>query len=281
MTTALTYSPVGDIQSYIQQANQYPVLSAEREHELACRLADENDLAAAKALIMANLRFVIMIARGYQGYGLPQADLIQEGNVGLMKAVKRFEPDQGVRLMTFAVYWIKAEIHEYVFRNWRMLKTVTTKAQRKLFFNLRKFKKSLHWFNNDEVKEVAAQLQVSEQDVREMESRMVGQDISLLQGEETEYESPGQGVFESSLEADTASPETTLIEQDWQSQAQQQVFHKLAQLDQRSQMIIQRRWLDEEKATLHELADLLNISHERVRQLENQALEKLKRHLAN
>ncbi|RJG49399.1 RNA polymerase sigma factor RpoH [Motilimonas pumila] len=281
MTTALTLSPMADIQSYIQQANQFPILSAEHEHQLACQLAEHGDLEAAKTLIMSNLRFVIMIARGYQGYGLPQADLIQEGNVGLMKAVKRFEPEQGVRLMTFAVYWIKAEIHEYVFRNWRMLKTVTTKAQRKLFFNLRKYKKSLHWFNSEEVKEVATELQVSEQDVREMESRMVGQDVSLLQGEDADYESSGQGVFESSLEAETASPEMALIELDWQAQAQQQLLQKFTQLDDRSQLIIQRRWLDEEKATLHELAEILSISHERVRQLEKQALEKLKRQLAN
>ncbi|MCE2593948.1 RNA polymerase sigma factor RpoH [Motilimonas cestriensis] len=270
--------PLADLQTYINQVTRLPLLSAEQEHELAVRLSKEQDLEAARALIMSNLRFVVMIARGYQGYGLPQADLVQEGNIGLMKAVKRFDPKMGVRLMSFAVYWIKAEIHEYVFRNWRIIKSVTTKAQKKLFFNLRKFKRDLHWFNADEVEEVADALQVTPAQVREMEMRLSSQDMSLLLSDEDE-ETRYLGVSESSLPAADASPELQLIHRDQHQQGQEKLYQKLAQLDDRSRDIIESRWLSENKATLHQLAEKYGISYERVRQLEGQAMAKLRAHI--
>lgn len=270
--------PMADLQAYINQVNNLPVLSAEQEQALAVKLAQDQDLEAAKALIMSNLRFVVMIARGYQGYGLPQADLVQEGNIGLMKAVKRFDPSMGVRLMSFAVYWVKAEIHDYVFRNWRIIKSVTTKAQKKLFFNLRKFKRDLHWFSAAEVAEVAQALDVSEEQVREMEMRLSSQDLSIQLGGEEE-EGVYLGVTEASLACADLSPEQKLISVDEQQQGLLKLYQKLAQLDPRSRDIIESRWLNESRATLQELAEKYGISYERIRQLETQAITKLRAHI--
>ncbi|MDP0362963.1 RNA polymerase sigma factor RpoH [Glaesserella parasuis] len=262
------------LDSYIRMANQYPVLTAEQEKELAERFYYDEDLDAAKQLIMSHLRFVVYIARGYLGYGLPLADLIQEGNIGLMKAVKRFNPEIGVRLASFAVHWVKAEIHEYVLKNWRIVKVATTKSQRKLFFNLRKNKQRLAWFNEEEIRKVAEELGVSTDDVKEMESRMVGQDIgfdtSVGDDDDDNY------VPSMYLEDESSNFVDKLEYEEYSGRATAQLAYALAQLDERSQNIIKTRWLDENKATLHELAAQYNISAERVRQLENQALKKIK-----
>ncbi|MCE2572690.1 RNA polymerase sigma factor RpoH [Motilimonas eburnea] len=271
--------PMGDLQAYINQVNALPVLNAEQESALAKKLKEQQDLEAAKALIMSNLRFVVMIARGYQGYGLPQADLVQEGNVGLMKAVKRFDPDMGVRLMSFAVYWIKAEIHEYVFRNWRIIKSVTTKAQKKLFFNLRKFKRQLQWFTDEEVKQVAQTLDVPEHQVKEMELRLAGQDVSLQLSDDEEAGTSHLSMAESQLAAAEISPEQALLVADEQQQGLAKMQQKLAQLDERSRDIIESRWLRDEKATLQELADKYQVSCERIRQIEAQVLTKIRHHI--
>lgn len=266
--------PQGNLDSYIRMANQYPILTADQEKELAERYYYDEDLEAAKKLILSHLRFVVHIARGYMGYGLPLADLIQEGNIGLMKAVKRFNPEVGVRLVSFAVHWVKAEIHEYVLRNWRIVKVATTKAQRKLFFNLRKNKKRLEWFNEAEIQRVADELGVSPNDVKEMESRMTGQDMGfdLPVGDESDeayvpsmYIEDEQSNFADDLENEQHNGQATV-----------QLAYALAKLDERSQDIIKTRWLDDNKATLHDLAAKYNISAERVRQLETQALKKIK-----
>lgn len=264
----------GNLDSYIRMANQYPILTADQERELAERFYYDEDLDAAKQLIMSHLRFVVHIARGYMGYGLPLADLIQEGNIGLMKAVKRFNPEVGVRLVSFAVHWVKAEIHEYVLKNWRIVKVATTKAQRKLFFNLRKNKQRLAWFSEDEIKKVADDLGVSPDDVKEMESRMTGQDM----GFDLPVGSDDEDAYAPSMyiEDDRSNFADDLEDEQYNGQATAQLAYALAQLDERSQDIIKTRWLDEEKATLHELAAKYNISAERVRQLENQALKKIK-----
>lgn len=264
----------GSLDSYIRMANQYPILTAEQEKELAERFYYDEDLDAAKQLIMSHLRFVVHIARGYMGYGLPLADLIQEGNIGLMKAVKRFNPEIGVRLVSFAVHWVKAEIHEYVLKNWRIVKVATTKAQRKLFFNLRKNKQRLAWFSEDEIQKVAEDLGVSPEDVKEMESRMTGQDMGfdLPVGDDSD-EAYVPSMY---IEDDRSNFADELEDEEHNGQATAQLAYALAQLDERSQDIIKTRWLDENKATLHELAAKYNISAERVRQLENQALKKIK-----
>ena len=266
--------PQGNLDSYIRMANQYPMLTANQEKELAERFYYDEDLEAAKQLILSHLRFVVHIARGYMGYGLPLADLIQEGNIGLMKAVKRFNPEVGVRLVSFAVHWVKAEIHEYVLRNWRIVKVATTKAQRKLFFNLRKNKQRLAWFNEEEIQKVAEELGVSPDDVKEMESRMTGQDMAfdLPVGEDSD-EAYVPSMY---IEDNNSNFANDLEDEEHSGQATAQLAYALAQLDERSQDIIKTRWLDEEKATLHELAAKYNISAERVRQLENQALKKIK-----
>ncbi|MGX2950165.1 RNA polymerase sigma factor RpoH [Ursidibacter sp. B-7004-1] len=266
--------PQGNLDSYIRMANQYPMLTADQEKELAERFYYDEDLEAAKQLILSHLRFVVHIARGYMGYGLPLADLIQEGNIGLMKAVKRFNPEVGVRLVSFAVHWVKAEIHEYVLRNWRIVKVATTKAQRKLFFNLRKNKQRLAWFNEEEIQKVAEELGVSPDDVKEMESRMTGQDMAfdLPVGEDSD-EAYVPSMY---IEDDNSNFADDLEDEQHNGQATAQLAYALAQLDERSQDIIKTRWLDEEKATLHDLAAKYNISAERVRQLENQALKKIK-----
>ena len=261
---------------YLQAVSTIPMLKAEQEKELATRLQEEGDLSAAKQLIMSHLRFVAHIAKSYSGYGLPQADLIQEGNIGLMKAVKRFDPSVGVRLVSFAVHWIKAEIHEFVLKNWRIVKVATTKAQRKLFFNLRKNKKRLGWFNQAEVSTVANELGVSEKEVREMESRMSGQDMGFdLTGDDnddapTSTYSPVQYLTDGS--ADLADD---IEEQQWQEQSHARLFSALKTLDERSQDIVSARWLADDKATLQELAEKYNVSAERVRQLEKTAMKKL------
>lgn len=264
----------GNLDSYIRMANQYPILSAEREKALAERFYYDEDLDAAKELILSHLRFVVHIARGYLGYGLPLADLIQEGNIGLMKAVKRFNPEVGVRLVSFAVHWVKAEIHEYVLKNWRIVKVATTKSQRKLFFNLRKNKQRLAWFNEEEIKQVADDLGVTVADVREMESRMTGQDMGFdlpVGSDDEEAYAPAMYI-----EDESSNFADELEDEQYNGKATAQLVYALAQLDERSQDIIKTRWLDEEKATLHDLAEKYQISAERVRQLENQALRKIK-----
>ena len=264
----------GSIEGYIRAANEYPMLTAEEEKELAERLYYHEDLDAAKKLILSHLRFVIHVARGYSGYGLPQADLIQEGNIGLMKAVKRFNPEVGVRLVSFAVHWIKAEIHEYVLRNWRIVKVATTKAQRKLFFNLRKTKQRLGWFNENEVDIVANELGVSKEDVIEMESRMSGADVGFdLPTDDAETETYSPALY---LEDKSSNFAAELENENFESQATEQLGVALQSLDARSQDIIKARWLDDNKATLHDLAAKYNVSAERIRQLETNALKKLK-----
>lgn len=279
MSTALQRNlvlvPQGSLEGYIQAVNSIAMLSADEERSLAERLQNHGDLEAARQLVMSHLRFVVHIARTYSGYGLPQADLIQEGNIGLMKAVKRFDPTLGVRLVSFAVHWIKAEIHEYVLRNWRMVKVATTKAQRKLFFNLRKMKTRLGWFSQDEVNLVADELGVSPQDVTEMEMRMNGQDHSFDGWDDDDSDTnfaPAQYL------QDKSSDIAAEYESDnWENRAEQRLTSALNGLDERSQNIIKARWLDEDnKLTLQELADQYGVSAERVRQLEKNALKKLK-----
>lgn len=267
--------PQGSLEGYIQAVNSIPVLSAEEERELATRLQQDGDLEAARQLVMSHLRFVVHVAKSYAGYGLPQADLVQEGNIGLMKAVKRFDPSVGVRLVSFAVHWIKAEIHEYVLRNWRMVKVATTKAQRKLFFNLRKSKKRLGWFSHDEVQAVAAELGVSPSDVTEMEARMSNYDQAFdLVGDD---EDEGGFAPVHYLEDKSSDLAATIENDNWDNHATRRLNAAMASLDERSQHIIRARWLDEEnKTTLQELADTYGVSAERVRQLEKNALKKLK-----
>ena len=272
--TQMMLVPQGSIEGYIRAANEYPMLTAEEEKELAERLYYHEDLDAAKKLILSHLRFVIHVARGYSGYGLPQADLIQEGNIGLMKAVKRFNPEVGVRLVSFAVHWIKAEIHEYVLRNWRIVKVATTKAQRKLFFNLRKTKQRLGWFNENEVDIVANELGVSKEDVIEMESRMSGADVGFdLPTDDAETETYSPALY---LEDKSSNFAAELENENFENQATEQLGAALESLDARSQDIIKARWLDDNKATLHDLAAKYNVSAERIRQLETNALKKLK-----
>ena len=272
--TQMMLVPQGSIEGYIRAANEYPMLTAEEEKELAERLYYHEDLDAAKKLILSHLRFVIHVARGYSGYGLPQADLIQEGNIGLMKAVKRFNPEVGVRLVSFAVHWIKAEIHEYVLRNWRIVKVATTKAQRKLFFNLRKTKQRLGWFNENEVDILANELGVSKEDVIEMESRMSGADVGFdLPTDDAETETYSPALY---LEDKSSNFAAELENENFENQATEQLGAALQSLDARSQDIIKARWLDDNKATLHDLAAKYNVSAERIRQLETNALKKLK-----
>ena len=272
--TQMMLVPQGSIEGYIRAANEYPMLTAEEEKELAERLYYHEDLDAAKKLILSHLRFVIHVARGYSGYGLPQADLIQEGNIGLMKAVKRFNPEVGVRLVSFAVHWIKAEIHEYVLRNWRIVKLATTKAQRILFFNLRKTHPRLGWLNETEVYIVANELGVSKEDVIEMESRMSGADVGFdLPTDDAETETYSPALY---LEDKSSNFAAELENENFENQATEQLGAALQSLDARSQDIIKARWLDDNKATLHDLAAKYNVSAERIRQLETNALKKLK-----
>ncbi len=267
--------PIGSLEAYSQAISRVPMLTAEEEKALARRLRDFNDLDAARRLVMSHLRFVAHVARGYDGYGLAQADLIQEGNIGLMKAVKRFDPEMNVRLVSFAVHWIRAEIHEFILRNWRIVKVATTKAQRKLFFNLRSAKQRLGWFSSEEVAAVAKDLGVKPETVVEMEARMSGYDASLEgdtdQDDEHSYAAPI--TYLADLRAD---PAAELEAEEWESHHSDRLHHALADLDDRSREILSRRWLAENKSTLHELADQYQVSAERIRQLESNAIKKLK-----
>ncbi len=266
--------PQGNIESYVTAIHAIPVLSAEEERNLALQYKETGDLDAVRNLIMSHLRFVAHIARSYSGYGLPQADLIQEGNVGLMKAVKRFDPEVGVRLISFAVHWIKAEIHEFVLKNWRMVKVATTKAQRKLFFNLRSAKKSQNWLTNEEVKAVAEDLGVAEIEVRRMESRLNSRDTAFdLPADADDETSYAPAAY---LESANSDPAEVLEQEDWQDHNQQMLMNALKDLDSRSQEILAARWLSDEKATMQELADRYQVSAERIRQLEKNAMKKLK-----
>jgi len=270
---------VGDIDGYIQQVYQLPLLSAEQEQEVGFRWYDSKDTEAARQLVLSHLRYVVHIARSYMGYGLLLSDLIQEGNVGLMKAVKRFNPTIGVRLAAFAIHWIKAEIHEFVIRNWRIVKMATTKAQRKLFFNLRRNKKRLAWFTEEEVQEVAKNLSVSPRDVREMESRLQGQDITFDLPEEHEDLTEGHVAPVLYLEDKRADPAHLLAEDRNEQDESYKLKQALATLSSREQAILEQRWLLESKTTLQELADRFNVSPERIRQIEQQAMKKLKERL--
>jgi len=266
--------PVGSLDAYIQAVGSIPVLSKEDEQALAMRFRDDGDLDAARELVMAHLRFVVHIAKGYTGYGLPLGDLIQEGNVGLMKAVKRFDPEYGVRLVSFAVHWIRAEIHEFVLRNWRIVKVATTKAQRKLFFNLRKAKKSLAWLSHDETEAVARDLGVSPREVTEMERRLSARDAIFDPAPDADDDHTfTPAAYLPSPEADPA----TLIENaDWTDDASERMAAALTTLDERSRDIVESRWLSDTKQTLHELADQYGVSAERIRQIEANAMKKLR-----
>jgi RNA polymerase sigma-32 factor len=280
--TAAVPMPTGSIEAYIQTVGRFPILSAEEEQSLARKFRSQEDLDAARQLVVSHLRLVVAIARGYLGYGLPHADLIQEGNIGLMKAVKRFDPDRGVRLVSFAIHWIKAEIHEYILRNWRLVKLATTKAQRKLFFNLRSMKRGLAPLSAADVKRVAAELRVKPEEVREMETRLSGQDIGFDadegddDGERRAY-APAQY-----LAADPAAEPGRLLEDEEAERGQAEGLKRALQtLDARSRRIIEARWLREkDTATLHDLAAEFGVSAERIRQIEVKAMEKMRRTLA-
>ena len=265
-------SPGADLDSYVQTISAFPILSPEEEKALAERFYYDNDLEAARQLVLCHLRFVVHLARTYQGYGLPQADLIQEGNVGLMKAVKRFNPEVGVRLVSFAVHWIKAEMHEYILRNWRIVKVATTKAQRKLFFNLRSAKKRLAWLNAAETKAVADELGVPEAEVSRMESRLAGVDVAF-DGVDSDDDSSAPAHY---LPSSSADPADLVANEDWLDISRARLGQAIASLDERSRDIIQARWLDEDKTTLMDLAERYGVSAERIRQLEKNALKKLK-----
>ncbi|WP_018138225.1 MULTISPECIES: RNA polymerase sigma factor RpoH [unclassified Thioalkalivibrio] len=269
--------PVGNLDHYMQAVSRIEVLDPEHERELARSLQERSDLDAARQLILHNLRFVVHVARGYQGYGLPLGDLIQEGNVGLMKAVRRFDPNQGVRLVSFAVHWIRAEIHEFILRNWRIVKVATTKAQRKLFFNLRSAKQRLGWMSNDEVSAVARDLGVSENDVWEMERRLSSQDASFDPApdsdDEHSYLAPAQRL---SLEDMSDDPAQVAEDEDWDRHYQERLASTLGELDERSRDILARRYMSEPKATLHELAAEYGVSAERIRQIENNAIKRIR-----
>jgi RNA polymerase sigma-32 factor len=279
MTTDLlslsSLSPGRDLDAYMQTVSTFPILSPEDEKALAERFYYDNDLEAARELVLCHLRFVVHLARSYRGYGLPQADLIQEGNVGLMKAVKRFNPEVGVRLVSFAVHWIKAEMHEFILRNWRIVKVATTKAQRKLFFNLRSSKKRLAWLTQEETKVMAKELGVSEQEVARMEGRMAASDMAFDGYGIDDDTTPGVAPVHF-LELEGANPEDLVAEEDWHDDASQKLGIALSGLDERSRDIVQARWLTEDKATLHQLPDKYEVSAERIRQIEKNAIKKLK-----
>lgn len=266
---------VGTFDAYLNLVRQMPRLTADQERELALRFRDHDDLKAARELVMSNLRFVVHVARGYSGYGLPMPDIIQEGNIGLMKAVKRFDPDVGVRLVSFAVHWIKAEIHEYVIKNWRIVKVATTKAQRKLFFNLRKSKANLGWLSNDEATAIARDLDVDVDTVYEMEKRLDNRDMAFdMPTDESEEESYIAPV--NYLQQHGTDPALLLENEDWGGHEQNLLSEALSELDERSLDILSSRWLADKKATLHELAERYNVSAERIRQLEQNAMKKLR-----
>ena len=279
MQMALTIPKSGSIESYIQSVSNIPMLTADEEKSLAERLFNEGDLTAARELVMSHLRFVVHIAKSYSGYGLAQADLVQEGNIGLMKAVKRFDPNVGVRLVSFAVHWIKAEIHEFVLKNLRIVKVATTKAQRKLFFNLRKSKKRLGWFTHKEVQKVAQELGVSEKEVLQMEARMGSQDtafdLSSDDGDDNSNFAPAQYLEDKSEDVESA-----VINADYDSNASARLYSAIKTLDERSQHIIETRWLSDNKMTLQDLAAKYQVSAERVRQIEKNAMKKIQSAMA-
>jgi RNA polymerase sigma-32 factor len=267
--------PLGSLDAYIERVSRIPVLTREQEVELAQRFRSEDDLEAARQLVLSHLRFVVHIARGYVGYGLPMGDLVQEGNVGLMKAVKRFDPEVGVRLVSFAVHWIRAEIHEYVLRNWRLVKVATTKAQRKLFFNLRRLKKNLAWLTDAETRAVAHDLGVSPAEVTEMEKRLSARDLSFDPVPEDDEDTYSPAVY---LRAADADPSVLVEREEWEDTTADRLNVALEGLDARSRDILKSRWMsgDGEKATLHELAERYGVSAERIRQLEANAIKKLR-----
>jgi RNA polymerase sigma-32 factor len=280
MSTSTSLQPIGilapgaNLNAYVQAVSSFSILTVEEEQELARDLVTNGNLDAARKLVMAHLRFVVHIARSYNGYGLPLGDLVQEGNVGLMKAVKRFDPDKGVRLVSFAVHWIKAEIHEFILKNWRIVKIATTKAQRKLFFNLRGAKKRLAWLSNDEAHAVAADLGVDVKQVREMEGRLASYDAGFDAGEDDEddgYVAPAHY-----LEDNRYDPAVRLEESNWEESNVNGLEKAMEKLDDRSRVILQRRWLNDDKATLHDLAAEYGVSAERIRQLEKNAMNKVK-----
>ena len=270
---------VGNLESYIQAANRFPLLTEKEEVDLARRFRRDGDLEAARGLVLSHLRLVVSVARGYLGYGLPHADLIQEGNVGLMKAVKRYDPERGVRLVSFAIHWIKAEIHEYILRNWRLVKIATTKAQRKLFFNLRSMKQGLNTMSGEEVGAMAKQLGVKPEEVREMETRLSGRDIAMEGGAEDEDETYAPIAY---LADPAEEPSEALANREMERLQDEGLKQALANLDARSRRIIERRWLAEgEAATLHELAEEYGVSAERIRQIEAKAMQRMKGMLAH
>jgi len=272
--------PIGSLDAYIDAVSRIPVQSREDEFALARRLRENGDLDAARELVLSHLRFVVHIARGYTGYGLPMGDLVQEGNVGLMKAVKRFDPTLGVRLVSFAVHWIRAEIHEYVLRNWRLVKVATTKAQRKLFFNLRKAKKNLSWLSAEETAAVAKALGVTPAEVTQMEQRLSARDVSFDPVPDQDDE---DGAYSPAtyLPAPDADPAVAVENEEWEDASSTRLYHALATLDPRSRAIVERRWLVEDnKATLHELAAEFDVSAERIRQIETAAMKKLRAAMA-
>lgn len=277
MSTELQVVPVlapgSDLTSYMQAINSIAILTAEEEKDLAEAYFYQQDLEAARQLVMSHLRFVVHLAKTYNGYGLPIADLVQEGNIGLMKAVKRFDPSKGVRLVSFAVHWIKAEIHEYVLRNWRIVKVATTKAQRKLFFNLRSSKKSLTWLSHEEAQAMADDLGVDIRDVQNMEGRLSAVDMAFDAGDDDDDSYVAPSSF---LEDSRYDPARLLENDNWEDSNNQSLYQALESLDERSRDIIQRRWLNDDKATLHELADEYQVSAERIRQLEKHAMNKVK-----
>ena len=272
-------APGANLPAYIQAVSSIPVLSIERERELAEQLYYQDNVDAARELVMSHLRFVVHIARSYSGYGLAEADLIQEGNVGLMKAVKRFNPAKGVRLVSFAVHWIKAEIHEFILRNWRIVKVATTKAQRKLFFNLRKQKKSLAWLSADEAQAVADDLGVDVAEVQRMEGRLSSRDVAFDAPTDSDEDDAWQAP-QYYLEDQRSDPAAAVESSEWQQNSEQQLYLALDDLDERSRDILAQRWLAEDKATLHELADKYGVSAERIRQLEQNAMKKLRAAIA-
>jgi len=266
--------PSDSLESYLSAARNIPILSAEEERDLAIQLQEHGDLEAAQKLVLSHLRFVAHVARSYTGYGLALADLVQEGNIGLMKAVKRFDPTVGVRLISFAVYWIRAEIHEYILRNWRIVKIATTKAQRKLFFNLRSKKKKLGWFNDEEVNSVAEDLGVKRTDVLEMEKRLSGLDIGFDGPDDNDENiSPAPANY---LEDNSLEPAQLIEQSNYAENQETRLYSALKDLDERSRDILQQRWLSDNKATLHELAARYSVSAERIRQLESNAIKKLR-----
>jgi RNA polymerase sigma-32 factor len=271
---ALLAGPLGSFDAYADRVSRIAVLSRDEERDLANRFLKENDLEAARHLVLSHLRFVLHIARGYSGYGLPMGDLVQEGNVGLMKAVKRFDPEQGVRLVSFAVHWIRAEIHDYVLRNWRMVKIATTKAQRKLFFNLRRMKKNLNWLTHEETQAVAKDLGVTPAEVTEMEQRLSARDMSFDPAPEADDEdSYGPSLY---LPAPAADPAEQAEDSEWDADVRERLNSAIARLDARSQDILRRRWISEDKPTLHELAAEYAVSAERIRQIEAAAMKRVK-----